>query len=261
MPPVPKPPTAKSGRNRTLLIALAVAAVVAAGLIGASLLRSSGDDGDSAATTAATETTGTTDTTAGGTTSPAVTLVAGIPQRGTVLGKSGTTVRMLQFEDIQCPICKQYTDDAFPAIVNEYVRPGRLKIDFRGLAFLGPDSLKALKIAMAAGLQNKLWEVVGLFYENQGAENSGWVTDSLINQILADVPGLDAAQVKVDAQSATIANRIAAIQAEATKLEVQGTPWFYLAVGFNPPVNFQPSTLTPSEFRTPIDQALQAGSP
>jgi protein-disulfide isomerase len=261
MPPVPKPPTAKSGRNRTLLIALGVAAVVVAALIAASVLRSGGDDADSAATTAATETTGTTGTTPGSTTNPALTLVAGIPQNGTVLGKAGTTVRMLQFEDLQCPICKRYTDDAFPAVVNEYVRTGRIKIDFRGLAFLGPDSLKALKIAMAAGLQNKLWQVVGLFYANQGAENSGWVTDSLIDQILADVPGLDAAKVKVDAKSAKVANQIAAVQAEATKLGVQGTPWFYLAVGFNPPVNFQPSTLTPSAFRTPIDQALKAGSP
>ena len=258
MPPVPKPPTAKSGRNRTLLIALAVAAVVVIALIAASVLRSGGDQGDSAATTAATETTG---TTGSSTTNPALTLVAGIPQSGTVLGKSGATVRMLQFEDLQCPICKRYTDDAFPAVVNEYVRTGRIKIDFRGLAFLGPDSLKALKIAMAAGLQDKLWQVVGLFYANQGAENSGWVTDSLIDQILAEVPGLDAAKVKVDAQSAKVANQIAAVQAEATKLGVQGTPWFYLAVGFNPPVNFQPRTLTPSEFRTPIDQALKAGQP
>ena len=37
MPPVPKPPTAKSGRNRNLIIALAVAAVVAAALIAGSL--------------------------------------------------------------------------------------------------------------------------------------------------------------------------------------------------------------------------------
>ena len=108
---------------------------------------------------------------------------------------------MLQFEDLQCPICKKYTDDAFPAIVDEYVRPGRVKIDFRGLAFLGPDSLKALRIAVAAGFQNKLWEVVGLFYENQGEENSGWVTDELIDEILAEVPGLDAAKVKADAKS------------------------------------------------------------
>src|SRR5690349_18165332 len=208
MPPVPKPPTAKSGRNRNLFLALAVAAVVVAALIAASVLRSGGDDGTGAAPT--TEATAT-ETTGGSAPDPALALVAGIPQKGTVLGEAGTTVRMLQFEDLQCPICKRYTDDAFPAIVNEYVRTGRLKIDFRGLAFLGPDSLKALKIALAAGLQNKLWQVVGLFYENQGAENSGWVTDSLIDQILAQVPGLDAARVKVDAQGKEVANQIAAV--------------------------------------------------
>src|SRR6188472_2898386 len=212
MPPVPEPPTAKSGRNRTLVIALAVAAVVVAALIAASLLRSSADD-ESAATTATAETTATTGTT--GTTpsitDPALKLVAGIPQNGTVLGKWGTTVRLLQFEDLQCPICKRYTDEAFPAIVNEYVRTGRIKVDFRGLAFIGDDSLKALKIAMAAGLQNKLWQVVGLFYENQGTENSGWVTDALIDQILAAVPGLDAAKVKVDAKTPKVSNQIAAI--------------------------------------------------
>ena len=261
MPPVPEPPTAKSGRNRTLVISLAVAAAVVAALIAASLLRSSDDGDDSAATTATAETTATTGTTPTSVTDPALELVAGIPQNGTVLGKSGTTVQLLQFEDLQCPVCKRYTDEAFPAIVNEYVRTGRIKVDFRGLAFLGPDSLKALKIAMAAGLQNKLWQVVGLFYENQGAENTGWVTDSLIDEILAAVPGLDAAKVKVDAKSPKVANQIAAINTQATKLKVQGTPWFYLQVGFNPPVNFQPSSFAPSEFRTPIDQALKAGTP
>ena len=222
MPPVPKPPTAKSGRNRTLLIALAVAAVVVAALIAASVLRSGGDDGDSAATTAATETTGDRDDPEQHHRPGARARGRDPAERNACSGKPGTTVRMLQFEDLQCPICKRYTDDAFPAIVNEYVRTGRIKIDFRGLAFLGPDSLKALKIAMAAGLQNKLWQVVGLFYANQGAENSGWVTDSLIDQILAEVPGLDAAKVKVDAKSAKVANQIAAVQAEATKLEGPG---------------------------------------
>src|SRR3954454_1119580 len=110
MPPVPEPPTAKSGRNRTLVIALAVAAVVVAGLIAASLLRSSGDD-DSAATTATAETTATTETTPTSVTDPALELVAGIPQNGTLLGRSDTTVRLLQFEDLQCPVCKRYTDE------------------------------------------------------------------------------------------------------------------------------------------------------
>ena len=158
-----------------------------------------------------------------------------------MLGKSGTTVRLLQFEDLQCPICKRYTDEAFPAIVNEYVRTGRIKVDFRGLAFLGPDSLKALKIAMAAGLQNKLWQVVGLFYENQGAENTGWVTDSLIDEILAAVPGLDAAKVKVDAKGTQVAKQIAAINARGDQAEGAGNTVVL------PPGRLQPAGQLPAE--------------
>ena len=250
MPPVPKPRTAKSGKNRNLIIALVVAGVVAVALIAGGLLLTGGG-GSSAATTASTDTTST------GGKSPAVVLVSGIPQHGTVLGSPDTTVRMVQFEDLQCPICKEYTDGAFPAIVNDYVRTGRIRLDFRGLAFLGPDSLKALKIAIAAGFQNKLWQVVGLFYANQGAENSGWVTDSLIDQILAEVPGLDAAKVKADAQGPKVAKEIAAAQAEGNALKVPGTPAFYLGIGVNKLYKIEPRAFVPSEFRPAIDDALK----
>ena len=249
MPPVPKPPT-ESKRNRTLVIAIAVAIAIAAALVAASFLTR--DNGDDAAATETTSTGTTTDST-----NPALAVVAGIPQNGTVLGNPKAAVRLLQFEDIQCPICKKYTDDAFPAIVDEYVRPGLVKIDFRGLAFLGPDSLKALRIVIASGYQNKLWEVVELFYANQGEENSGWVTDSLIDEILAEVPGLDAAKVKTDAKSEAVTKEIAAVQTEATALKVPGTPWFFIGVGLNPPYEIQPTSLDPSAFRPALDDALK----
>ncbi|MEO5633077.1 thioredoxin domain-containing protein [Gaiella sp.] len=257
MPPVPKPPS-ESKRNRTLVIAIAVAIAIAGALVaGSYLTRDKGDDAPVAETTATETETETTATETTGTTSPALAAVAGIPQNGTVLGNPEATVRLLQFEDIQCPICKKYTDNAFPAIVDEYVKPGLIQIDFRGLAFLGPDSEKALRIAVAAGFQDKLWEVVGLFYENQGEENSGWVTDALVDEILADVPGLDAAKARADAKSAAVTKEIAAVQAEATTLKVPGTPWFYIAIGLNPPYEIQPTALEPSAFRPALDDALK----
>lgn len=242
MPPAPKPPAARSSRNRSLVIALAGAGLVAAALIAGSIAFTGGGGGGAQETGPA-----------GG---DPVTLIAGIPQQGTVLGNSEAAVRMLQFEDIQCPFCKRYEDDALPAIVEEYVKAGRVKIDFRGLAFLGPDSDKALRIVVAAGIQNKLWEVAGLFFQEQGEENSGWVTDARIDEILAQVPGLDAARVKVDAQSEAVVKEIAAAQAEATALQVQGTPAFAIAIGSDPPYAIQPGSLTPSAFRPALDDAL-----
>jgi protein-disulfide isomerase len=251
VPPVPKPPN-ESNRNRTLVIAVAVAIAIAAALVaGSYLTRDKGDDA------APVETTATTETPPGPATDSAIAVVAGIPQKGTVLGDAGATVRLLQFEDLQCPFCQKYTLDTLPAIIDEYVRPGLIKIDFRGIAFLGADSDKALRIATAAGFQNKLWEVTGLFYENQGEENTGWVTDSLIDEILAEVPGLDAAKVKVDAKSAKVTKQINAVQAEANVLQVGGTPWFYIGIGVSAPYEIRPTALEPSAFRPALDDALK----
>ena len=249
MPPVPKPRSAKSGRNRTLLIAIGAAAVVAAALIVGSVVLTGGGE----QLVLARDTT----TTAAGAKPAALALIAGIPQNGTILGKPSAQLRMLQYEDLQCPICKRYTDDAFPAIVNEYVKPGRLQLDFRGLAFLGPDSEKALRVALAAGKQNKLWDVVGLFYEDQGEENSGWVTDAKIDEILGQVPGLDVAKVKKDAQSAAITQQMEQLSTEATQNGVQGTPAFFIARGVNQPFPVQVASLTPDAFRPVLNEALQ----
>ena len=231
----------------TLVIAIAVAAVVAVALIAGSVVLTRGGSKDATATT----------TGPSGSAAAPVALVAGIPQSGTTLGNPKATTKMLIYEDMQCPYCKKFTDDALPAIINEYVKPGRLKLDWRGLAFLGPDSTKALQIALAAGKQNKLWEVIGLLYEKQGAENSGWVTDQVIDDVLAAVPGLDAAKVKADAKidrGAWIRSRRS--RTRRRPISVGGTPSFFIVKGVNQPYQLQVA-LTPEAFRPALNDALK----
>jgi protein-disulfide isomerase len=247
MPPVPKPPSAKKGPSRNVVIAIVLAAVAAVALIAGSIVLTRGGSNDATPTT----------TGSSGSVAAPVALVAGIPQTGTTLGNPKAATKMLVYEDLQCPYCKKFTDDgALPAIIDEYVKPGRLKLDWRGLAFLGPDSTKALQIALAAGKQNKLWEVIGLFYEKQGTENSGWVTDQLVDEVLASVPGLDAAKVKADAKSQAIADQITAIQDEAKVNGVGGTPSFFIVKGVNQPYQLQVA-LTPEAFRPALNDALK----
>ena len=90
---------------------------------------------------------------------------------------------MVEFADLQCPFCREYTLNALPTIVKQYVRTGKVKLVFFGMAFLGPDSETALRAAYAAGLQSRLWNVIDLLYRNQGPENSGWVTDGLLRAV------------------------------------------------------------------------------
>ena len=84
---------------------------------------------------------------------------------------------LVEYADLQCPYCAQWSRETLPVLVDEYVATGKLRIVFHGLAFIGADSDKALRTAIAAGQDDHLWDVVHGLYASQGAENSGWVTD------------------------------------------------------------------------------------
>ena len=110
-------------------------------------------------------------------------LLAGIPQDGKILGDPKAKVTVIEFADLQCPFCKQFSQSAFPHLVKDYIRTGKVKVQLETLAFLGPDSLKAGRAAAAAADQGKLWNFTDVFYNNQGTENSGYVTDKYIDAV------------------------------------------------------------------------------
>ncbi len=99
--------------------------------------------------------------------------------------------------------------------------------------------------------------MLGGFYARQGAENSGWVTDKLVDDVLASVPGLDAAKVKKDAESDAVKKQIKAIQDEATAAGVSGTPSFFLQQGVNKPYQIQVVFTSADGFRPALDDALK----
>ncbi len=123
---------------------------------------------------------------------------AGIPQSGLTLGDPKAPVTIVEFADLQCPFCKQAADGSLPTLIDKYVRPGKLRIEFRNFPILGPDSEKAARALEGAADQNKAWQFLDLWYLNQGEENTGYVTDEFIRRIAGGVKGLDAQKV-VDA--------------------------------------------------------------
>ena len=246
MPPKPrKPPPRKGSANRNLLIAAGAAAAVVVVLVGASLLLRGGDSGDDSAT--------------GGVTgiAEASALLGGIPQDRAELGSQKAKVTMIQFEDLQCPICRRYQAEGFPSVVDEYVRPGKVKLRFVGMAFIGPDSEKALLYTLAAGEQGKLWQFQDALYANQGEENSGWVTDELLEKIAKGL-GLDWAKLKKDADGPVTLQQANSMADEANQRQIQGTPTFYVQVGDQQPYQVDPSSFDPSAFGSILDDALSS---
>jgi len=108
-----------------------------------------------------------------------------------VLGDPDAPVTVTEYADLQCPYCKDASDTVVPEIVERYVRSGRAKLVFRDVAFIGDDSLRAGQLAAAAGRQDRAWQFIHLFYVNQQAENSGYVTDDFLRAVAGGVAGLD----------------------------------------------------------------------
>ncbi len=183
------------------------------------------------------------------------TLLDGIHQDRAILGSPDAPVTLIQFEDLQCPICRRYQQEGFPGIVNEYVRTGKVKIRFVGLAFIGPDSEKALLNVVAAGGQGKLFQLADALYANQGDENSGWVTDDLL-KTLATGLGLDYTKLKTDADGPAALQQANSMAAEGEQRKVPGTPWFYVQIGDAAPYEVQPSSYGIDQFRPILDDAL-----
>ena len=158
-------------------------------------------------------------------------LFAGVPQRGAVLGDSKAPVRVVEFADLQCPFCRAYSLDVMPGLVQRYVRAGKVRMEFRNLAFIGPDSERMARLAEAAGLQDKLWNVVDLLYANQGRENTGYATDAFLRRVAGAVPGLDVNRAFADGNSARVTAALQVEDTAATRAGVRSTPTFLVGRG------------------------------
>jgi protein-disulfide isomerase len=187
-------------------------------------------------------------------------LLAGIPQRGTRLGSPDAPVTLVEYADLQCPYCAEWAQKVLPVIVRDYVRPEKVQLEFRGLAFIGPDSTVALRTVLAAAAQNRLWNTLDLIYRNQGTENTGWLTDPFVRRVLAAVPGLDVDRVLAERESAAITTRLNGMTRQAAAAEIASTPTFQVGRTGGALRALTVEYLDVSSFKGPLDKALAASA-
>ncbi len=233
-------------RNRLYLLGAAALGAIAVAVV----LILVGTGGGSSGTTSSAATTST------ATTPTAAASLAGIPQKDVTLGRATAPATVLVFEDPQCPYCKEWNVDTLPTIVKDYVRTGKIKLVWRGINIIGPNSEYGLRAAYAAGLQNKLWQMVDELYARQGVENSGWINDEVISS------SAKAAGANVNSISAAFLTQPVSAMWEdarraATQYSVQGTPTFIVERPPAAPAQLQLSALDPASFEAALDPLLQ----
>jgi protein-disulfide isomerase len=212
------PPVARRADPRVLVAAACVVVLAAVGIVLAAVLTRGGASKPVAALPNA---------------QSANSLFRGIPQHGLLLGSPTARARMVVYIDLQCPICREYETSVMPDLVSRYVRTGKAQVELRPWAFLGPDSVRGQAALFAAAAQNRAFQFAQVLYDNQGMENTGWLTDDMLRSIATSVQGLDVSRLmrdrsRYDAAAAGVARSVAAN-------DVNGTPTVFVGPRSGPP--------------------------
>jgi len=231
-------------RRNVMIAGLIVVVVVVAAIL---ILVSSGDSSNSSTPAANAPLNGLKETKA---------MLDGIPQDGNALGKKNAPVTMIEYADYQCPFCRDYALNTMPILINDYVRTGKLRLEFEPLTFIGPDSETAARAGAAAGQQDLEWNFSHLFYFNQGTERSGYVTDAFINKLYAGA-GVDAAKANSYRTTPAAAVPIATASASAEKYGVASTPSFVVGPTGGPYTKLDVEISNADAFKSAFDALLK----
>ena len=182
-------------------------------------------------------------------------LFTGIPQEELVLGDPKAKVELIEFGDLQCPVCKAYSEEFLPQIIEGQVKEGKAKLVFRNYTIIGPQSALAGAAALAAGAQNRGWEYIELFYRNQGKENSGYADDEFLTAVAKGAGVKNLAQWETDRKGAKFTNEVTATTEEAQRLGFTGTPSFAIKGPGTNGLELLGTPSTPEEVEEEIDKA------
>jgi protein-disulfide isomerase len=183
-------------------------------------------------------------------------ILRGIPQDRLTLGDPNAPVLLVEFADLQCPYCRQFAAESWPDIVRRYIRTGKVKMELRLTALLGEDSGKANKAVMAAGLQNRMWDASMRFYDVQGQENSGYVTDRFLRGVLSGVHGLDLARAMKDRTSADVRDELGAVYSMQRRYGVNSTPTLMIGTDDTDLAPIAPGVVSAEDLAQAINQQL-----
>jgi len=170
--------------------------------------------------------------------------------RSRIQGDDGAKVWMVVVSDFQCPYCRIWHDSTYPALVQEYVKPGKVKIAYVNFPLpMHKNAWPAAEAVMCAGVQGKFWEMQDKVFSTQ-SRWSGLADAAPVFDSLATSAGLDAKRLRSCVDAHQTKRLIQADYDRSVAAGVNSTPTFI--VGDRTVEGAQPI----EEFRQVLDSAL-----
>jgi protein-disulfide isomerase len=112
--------------------------------------------------------------------------------RGRIIGDSTAKTWFVIASDFQCPFCKQWHDESYKTLVDEYVRTGKIRVAYLNFP-LGQhqNAVPTANAAMCASAQGKFWEYQDALFATVSqwgpSQNPRAILDSLARSTNLDV--------------------------------------------------------------------------
>ncbi|MCE2614434.1 MAG: DsbA family protein [Nitrosopumilus sp. (ex Thoosa mismalolli)] len=87
-----------------------------------------------------------------------------------IIGDPNAPITIIEFSDFECPFCARFHVQTLPALMNEYINEGKVKLVFRDFPIqsIHPNALPASVAAECADEQGKFKEMHDVLFDNQG---------------------------------------------------------------------------------------------
>ena len=166
-----------------------------------------------------------------------------------IQGSPDAPVWVIEISDFQCPYCKQWHDETYSVLRDEFVRTGKVRLAYINFPLAQHQfAWPAAESAMCAGAQGKFWEMHDALFNTQ----SRWEvlpSPATFFDSLARAQGVDSGRWRQCIQSGKMRAWIQADHDRAQTAGAASTPSFI--IGDKLLVGAQPI----EEFRRAIDSA------
>jgi protein-disulfide isomerase len=148
--------------------------------------------------------------------------------KGRIEGSDNAKTWLIVASDFQCPFCKEWHDQSYKIVYDEYVRSGKIKVAYVNFPLnQHQNAMPTAEAAMCASAQGKFWQ----YHEALFATQKEWETlpmPAMVLDSIAGAVGLDKAAWKQCVDSGRMKALIAADRDRAAAAGVQSTPTFML---------------------------------
>jgi protein-disulfide isomerase len=145
-----------------------------------------------------------------------------------IQGSPSAPVWVIEVSDFQCPYCKQWHDQTYNALLNEYVKTGKIRLAYVNFPLNSHQhAWPAAEAAMCAGEQGKFWPMHDALFTTQQRWES-LSSPTAVFDSLAQSRGLEMPRWRDCVSSGKTKPLIAADHDRAARAGANATPSFMI---------------------------------